>query len=325
MSRRYKNKINKQKDEGEILYEEIIEVEVVEKDPKELAYNRENFISPENPMITRLFPPKRTLSNHNSTSIIYRNNKIAQGFYNQYIPNFQNNNLQCTCGFENYLNNKRHYSSKNIRKSNSLFSHENRRYLASDGENMKNKNLSISNYSMPTCTCGLTKNYSFSNFRRQTCICGLNKRENNKFICNCPCEISHENHQNRMFNNRRPSTSYEPNFKNRSQKQMIINMSAAGEEMNNLAKNINLKMSNYPNIMNQNRYLKIPNNDNIPHTPSYYFDSNSYSNYNINEMPRLYHSQDNFIKSLCPRHQYLLKNKNLRINGAFRYPGQGTS
>ena len=309
MSQQFHNQTNKQKNEGEVLYEEIVEVELDKYDPKELSLNKENFILPGNPRITTLIPPKRTLSNNNSTPFIYQNNKFDKEFYNQNIPNYQSNNLLCTCGLlENHFNNKRNYSSKNIRKNNSSFSLENRANINLNTIDTYRDNLSTSNYSMPICTCGLTKNYSFSNFRNPISYKLDKKNNDNKYICNCPCGINRENYQNIIPNNRRPSFE-----SNRSQRQMIISMSTAGEEMNNLAKNINLKRINSSNKINQNKYLKIPNIGYIPHAPSYYFSSNSYVNYSNKTMPKLYPSQDNNINYICPKCQYRLNNKNLNI------------
>ena len=309
MSHQFHNQKNIQKDEGEILYEEIIEVEVEKYDPKELAFNKENFILPGNPRITTLIPPKRTLSSNSSKPFIYQNNKFDKEFYNKNIPNFLNNNLKCTCGLmENYFNNKRYYSSKNIRNSNSSFFQENRTDMNLNISGENGENLSSSNHSMPVCTCGLSKNYSFSNFRKPINIYEFDKKfRDNKYISNCPCGINYENYQRSIPNNK--SFSYEPN---RSQRQMIIKMSTAGEEINNLVKNINLKKINYSNKMNQNKCLKIPNIDYIPYAPSYYFTSNL--NYNNKTMPKLFPSQDNSMNYICTKYQCKLKNKNLKIN-----------
>ena len=83
-----------------------------------------------------------------------------------------------------------------------------------------------------------TSDNYYSNFSTPVCTFYMNRKLKSGY----DSDLSNINYNQNFLPNDR-NLLLTSRFENRSQKNMLIHMSQRGEEMNNLARNINLKMS----------------------------------------------------------------------------------
>ena len=262
------------------------------------AVKKEDITSFGRPAAT-LIPHERVLQYNKSNPIFFKNNlnnNIQQTFYGPNTDILRTNNLVCTCGLmTNQLppglkcTCKRSYSVKNIKAVNLPFH---------NSSNFNEKYNYYSNFSTPVCTFYM----------------------NRKLKSGYDSDLSNINYNQNFLPNDR-NLLLTSRFENRSQKNMLIHMSQRGEEMNNLARNINLK-NIYPKRIihsfqnnSPNEYRKnIPNYGLLPHAPPRYFLQNSNIpniQYSISSIPRLQISKSSTnIKYICPNCLNNLKIKN---------------